>query len=79
LTQKEKQKVQILAVSIDRHKDSKNLTEASDPKVAKLLTNMMGSPVLTVPSLANASESMLANVYVFKNGVKGKRPFGFQP
>jgi hypothetical protein len=54
-------------------------TEASDPKVAELLTEMMGSPVLTVPSLAKAPEAMLADVYVFKNGVKGRGPFGFQP
>ncbi len=54
-------------------------TEASDPKVAELLTNMMRSPVLTVVSLTNAPESMLANVYVFKNGVGGAGPFGFQP
>lgn len=54
-------------------------TEASDPKVAELLTEMMRSPVLVVPSLANAPEGMVANVYVFKNGVSGSGPFGFQP
>lgn len=54
-------------------------TEASDPKIAELLSAMMRSPVLTVPSLAQASETMLANVYVFKNGVRGDGPFGFQP
>ncbi len=54
-------------------------TEASDPKVAELLTEMMRSPVLVVPSLARAPKEMLADVYVFKNGVKGKGPFGFQP
>lgn len=54
-------------------------TEASDSKVAKLLTEMMGSPVLVVPELAKAPEPILANVYVFKNGVKGSGPFGFQP
>ncbi len=54
-------------------------TEASDPKVAELLTEMMGSPVLVVPSLAQAPQEMLADVYVFKNGVKGDGPFGFQP
>ena len=54
-------------------------TEASDPKIAKILTDMMRSPVLVVPSLAQAPEAMLANVYVFKNGVKGSGPFGFQP
>src|SRR5918996_2581434 len=54
-------------------------TEASDPKVAKLLTDMMRSRVLVVPSLASAPDAMLANVYVFKNGLKGGGPFGFQP
>ena len=54
-------------------------TEASDPKVAALLTDMMGSPVLVVPSLAKAPKEMLSDVYVFKNGIKGDGPFGFQP
>ena len=54
-------------------------TEASDADVADKLTKMMNSPVLLVPSLAEAPESMLAKVYVFTNGVQGKGPFGFQP
>jgi len=54
-------------------------TEVSDADVAKLLTDMMASPVLTVPSLAKASPEMLAFVYVFKNGVEGMGPLGFQP
>lgn len=54
-------------------------TEASDAKVAELLTEMMGSPVLAIPSLATAPEIALANVYVFKNGIKGTGPFRFQP
>jgi hypothetical protein len=54
-------------------------TEASDPEVAKLLTQMKGSPVLTVPSLAKAPKETLANVYVFTNGVAGEGPFKFQP
>lgn len=54
-------------------------TEASDPKVAELLTGMMKSPVLVVPQLAQAPQEVLAPVYVFKNGVKGGGPFGFQP
>ncbi|MBI2350225.1 MAG: hypothetical protein HYV00_01855 [Deltaproteobacteria bacterium] len=54
-------------------------TETSDPKVAELLTNMMGSPVLVVPSIAKSPEELLAAVYVFKNGVRGEGPFGFQP
>ncbi len=53
-------------------------TEASDPEVASMLTDMMGSPVLLVPSLAEAPETMLATVYVFTNGVSGDGPFGFQ-
>ena len=54
-------------------------TEASDPKVAKLLTDMMGSPVLVVPSLSQIPESLLANVFVFTNGIEGGGPMGFQP
>ncbi len=54
-------------------------TEASEAKVAELLTSMMGSPVLVVPSLAQAPEAMRTNVYVFTNGVSGDGPFKFQP
>lgn len=54
-------------------------TEASDPKVAQVLTQMKGSPVLVVPSLAQAPTEMLAELYVFENGVKGGGPLNFQP
>ena len=57
-------------------------TETSDTEIAKILTEMMGSPVLVVPSLAKAPAEMLAKVYVFTNGVKGEGPMGplgFQP
>ena len=54
-------------------------TEASDPGVAEKLTNMMKSPVVYVPSLANVPDESLANVYVFTNGIEGSGPFGFQP
>lgn len=54
-------------------------TEASDAGVAETLTNMMKSPVVLVPSLANVPDELLANVYVFTNGVAGSGPFGFQP
>jgi hypothetical protein len=54
-------------------------TEASDAGIAQMLTEMMGSPVLLVPSLAQAPDSMLANVFVFTNGVTGMGPLGFQP
>jgi len=54
-------------------------TEASDAKVAELLTDMMGSPVLVVPSLAQVPKGTLSNVYVFTNGIRGEGPFRFQP
>lgn len=54
-------------------------TEASDAGVAEKLTNMMKSPVIFVPSLANMPVESLANVYVFTNGLAGTGPFGFQP
>ena len=57
-------------------------TETSDPKIAKILTDMIQSPVLVVPSLAGAPKAMLARVYVFTNGIKGDGPLGplgFQP
>lgn len=53
-------------------------TESSDSGVSETLTNMMKSPVLYVPSLANVPDELLANVYVFTNGVEGSGPFGFQ-
>ena len=53
-------------------------TEASDADIAKLLSDMMKSPVLPVPALADAPDSALANVYVFDNGLKGMGPLGFQ-
>lgn len=53
-------------------------TEASDADVAQLLTDMMKSPVLHVPSLADAPAESLADVYVFDNGLEGMGPFGFQ-
>lgn len=54
-------------------------TEASDAAVAEKLTNMMKSPVLLVPALAQVPAEALATVYVFDNGVSGKGPLGFQP
>ena len=53
-------------------------TEASDSDVAQLLTDMMSSPVIHVPSLANVPDEALADVYVFDNGLEGMGPFGFQ-
>ena len=52
-------------------------TETSDPKIAKILTNMMGgSPVLVVPALAKLPKDALARVYVFTNGLKMGGPMG---
>jgi hypothetical protein len=53
--------------------------EASHPDVAGMLTDMMaGSPVLTVPQLADVPPQTRDDVYVFTNGVAGHGPFGFQ-
>lgn len=54
-------------------------TEASDPQVAAMLTRMMGPKVLLVPSLKEIPDRLLATVFVFRNGVKGEGPMGFQP
>jgi hypothetical protein len=57
-------------------------TEASDPQVAPMLGQMMGSPEFVVPQLADVPNDALGAVFVFSNGVKpdGPRgPFGFQP
>jgi hypothetical protein len=54
-------------------------TEASDPDVADLLTDMMGPQVVTVPGLAEIPEALLGTVYVFTNGISGTGPMGFQP
>ncbi len=53
-------------------------TEVSDPAVARVLTRMMGSPVLVVPELAQAPPDLLAPVYVFANGLPGEGPLDFQ-
>lgn len=54
-------------------------TEASDSAVANLLTEMMGPQVVHMPKLAQLPDSLLSDIYVFKNGVEGHGPFGFQP
>lgn len=56
-------------------------TEASDSAIAKTLTDMMRSPVLVVPELARADDALLADVYVFTNGLQpaAQGPLGYQP
>jgi hypothetical protein len=51
--------------------------EASDPEIARLLDDMMGSPVPVVPGLGQAPDAALADLYVFTNGVEpGEAPAG---
>lgn len=57
-------------------------TEASDPQVAGMLSEMMDSPVIVVPHLRDVPASALGNAFVFANGVQPddeRGPFGFQP
>ena len=54
-------------------------TEVSDSGIAQILTDMMGPQVVVVSELAETPESLLANVYVFANGLEGGGgPLGFQ-
>ncbi len=43
-----------------------------------MLTKMMGPKVLVVPSLAKIPRNLLGSVDVFRNGVRGDGPFGYQ-
>ena len=54
-------------------------TEASDKGLADHLTNFTHSRVSFAPALKNAPSQSLANIYVFRNGIKGIGPLGFQP
>ncbi|MDQ7036833.1 MAG: hypothetical protein Q9P01_18965 [Anaerolineae bacterium] len=54
-------------------------TETSDEAISTILTDMMGPVLVTVPMLADIPEELLANVYVFTNGISGAGPLGFQP
>src|SRR5215469_8377423 len=53
-------------------------TEASDKGLADYLTNFTHSRVSFAPALKNAPPQSLANIYVFRNGIKGFGPLGFQ-
>jgi hypothetical protein len=54
-------------------------TESSDKGLADHLTNFTHSRVSFAPALKNAPPQSLANIYVFRNGIKGSGPLGFQP
>jgi hypothetical protein len=54
-------------------------TEASDSSVASDLSKFTNFPVTFAPALAKVPSSSQANIYAFKNGVKGGGVLGFQP
>lgn len=54
-------------------------TEASDSTIADALSKFTNFPVTFAPALAKAPASSQANIYAFKNGVKGGGVLGFQP
>jgi hypothetical protein len=54
-------------------------TEASDSTIASALSTFTNFPVTFAPALAKAPASSQANIYAFKNGVKGGGVLGFQP
>ncbi|HYL65904.1 MAG TPA: hypothetical protein VEU72_01980 [Nitrosopumilaceae archaeon] len=54
-------------------------TEASDSDAATGLTKFTNFPVTFAPALANTPPAASANIYLFKNGIKGPGIMGFQP
>lgn len=54
-------------------------TEASDSTIADALSKFTNFPVTFAPALTKAPASSQANIYAFKNGVKGGGVLGFQP
>lgn len=54
-------------------------TEASDSTIANGLSTFTNFPVTFAPALGKAPTTSLANIYAFKNGVKGGGVLGFQP
>lgn len=54
-------------------------TEASDNTIAGGLTKFTNFPVTFAPALGKTPPTSLANIYAFKNGVKGGGVLGFQP
>ncbi|TLY07617.1 MAG: hypothetical protein E6K83_04870 [Thaumarchaeota archaeon] len=54
-------------------------TEASDSNAASELTKFTNFPVTFAPALAKTPPTASANIYLFKNGIKGPGIMGFQP
>ena len=53
-------------------------TDASDKETADLITNVTGFKANVAPVLSKTPTDVLAQTYVFKNGIKGDGLFGFQ-
>jgi hypothetical protein len=53
-------------------------TEASDSAISDALAKFTNFPVTFAPALAKTPASYQANIYAFKNGVKGGGVLGFQ-
>jgi len=53
-------------------------TDASDKKTSDLITNKTGFKANVAPILSKIPADVLAQIYVFKNGIKGDGLFGFQ-
>jgi len=54
-------------------------TEASNSDVAAALSKFTNFPVTFAPALAKTPDNAVAQIYVFKNGIKGSGVLGFQP
>lgn len=54
-------------------------TDASDTELAGQLTDITGFQVNVAPVLAETPEEARGQVYVFRNGLEGDGPLGFQP
>ncbi len=54
-------------------------TDASDKETADLITNKTGFKANVAPVLSKTPTDVLAQAYVFKNGINGDGLFGFQP
>ncbi len=54
-------------------------TEASDSNAAAELTNLTKFPVTFAPALTKTPPPATANIYLFKNGIKGEGLMDFQP
>lgn len=54
-------------------------TDASDAELASQLSDITGFKVNAAPVLAQTPEEARGQVYIFRNGVEGDGPTGFQP